>query len=1024
MDLVPDGDSPSSCSDPGTTDITFDFPGVNPSSGWHAPFLQYESGLFLAQMQHTDEADPDKSWTLRFGQGGNIYSHHTDLFGEAIPPQTHDQAPWVDEVVQTVSVNQELNYNPTACFIHQAGTYQKDAPYTDTPFFSPNVAKHCSGNSCTFASWGQQAHVPTTFKSSVLFIHRYKDCGNGVVEYTQTLQNFAPSGSVGSEVNQNYFNFPWGGVRPSILPVAIEPDPSDGTFEIANPDLVDGIVPIHAWGSNEEVAAIKNMKELGGYTTFASGLYATPPEPEASPMPCSNPDPGCASDPINCMVDSCTDDQVSSGYTRVELVVPSGGPRCAFHSNSNGKVGLSCRLRETTNFGRNYGTSGTFAFTNTNTGESLKVIHIRHYTWPFTDRVYFTVDHPNTDEGQLAAIAEVNDLFSAGDGIAVTTPFPDPPPSSDYDSSQETSLTYVYGKGDEYGSGGTVGGQGRRRLGASQRDFTVFTLNHYGGGATIGAQETYLNRQYIFSSRLGDVKATADALLDETHMSETMSNEYTTRSIDLYSHASGESGIVFGAAAADAQGGKSTTCSQGTVACSGQSTPGVGLHPFFYTTCGTATYFGPDLYWFSPGYDRLTGSFDDDVTVRAYACDGEDESVRPSWSLVGYFDPNDAGCASLVGSENTYETAFCERNGPSNAPSISPSAAPSVNVFSLSPTFSPSASSSAAPSLENSAVPSSIITSVPTAAPSLAPTIAPSASPTVTPVTTFSPTTSGDNVSYLSCGNPGGNRCGGQVSTVALHSETHPFRCCADRRIGNGWIKNNGCDVWAESLQPCEAATHHQASERCEEVGARLCSRDEYEDKCTRGTGCQYDRELNWSSTSPDFSQFTRLTFDDFEAPNRWGNFIDGGNHAWLYTRPTERGGNDDWRNGTGSARLRNKQGDDSSIFTKDLLSQASSFGEIKVKFWAYVFSFERDEDFFLEYTLDGTNWIIAAQYINNVNVANDEPKDFEVVLSDNRGAPLDLATASIFQIRFRCDASGNGDVVYIDDVEILGRAI
>ena len=98
VDLVPDGDSPSSCSDPGTTDITFDFPGVNPSSGWHAPFLQYESGLFLAQMQHTDEADPDKSWTLRFGQGGNIYSHHTDLFGEAIPPQTHDQAPWVDEL--------------------------------------------------------------------------------------------------------------------------------------------------------------------------------------------------------------------------------------------------------------------------------------------------------------------------------------------------------------------------------------------------------------------------------------------------------------------------------------------------------------------------------------------------------------------------------------------------------------------------------------------------------------------------------------------------------------------------------------------------------------------------------------------------------------------------------------------------------------------------------------------------------------------------------------------------------------
>ena len=45
------------------------------------------------------------------------------------------------------------------------------------------------------------------------------------------------------------------------------------------------------------------------------------------------------------------------------------------------------------------------------------------------------------------------------------------------------------------------------------------------------------------------------------------------------------------------------------------------------------------------------------------------------------------------------------------------------------------------------------------------------------------------------------------------------------------------------------------------------------------------------------------------------------------------------------------------------------------MKFWAYVFSFEGSEDFFLEYTLDGTNWVSAAQYVNNENVANNEPK-------------------------------------------------
>ena len=339
--------------------------------------------------------------------------------------------------------------------------------------------------------------------------------------------------------------------------------------------------------------------------------------------------------------------------------------------------------------------------------------------------------------------------------------------------------------------------------------------------------------------------------------------------------------------------------------------------------------------------------------------------------------------------------------GPTTAPTPTPTSGPTPGPTPTPPTVAP-----------------------PTPAPPTgAPTTA-APTPSVTPETTFAPTTPGSEISYLSCGNPGGNRCGGETSKLASHSESHPFRCCANNQIGNGWIKRANCDVWAESLQPCEDATHDQASQRCEDVGARLCTRDEYEARCTRGTGCNYDSKLNWSSTTPDFTQFTRITFDDFEPPNRWGNFIDGGASAWLYTKPTANGGNDDWRKGTASARLRSKQGVASSIFTKDLLSDVSSFGEIKVKFWAYVVSFEGSEDFFLEYTTDGTDWITAAQYINNVNVANNEPKDFEVVLADPSGAPLDLSGASVFQVRIRCDASGNGDVVYLDDIEILGRSI
>lgn len=140
------------------------------------------------------------------GQGANMYSHFAkDMWGETMPPQRHDYAPWIDEVQQMVSVNQ-LNKklgspycpygsdtnNKTQCkpyFIHQAGAYQGDSPYTDTPFYSPSLAKHCSANYCMFASWGTQAHVRggTPFTSPVIYVNKYANCGNGVIEYTQMI---------------------------------------------------------------------------------------------------------------------------------------------------------------------------------------------------------------------------------------------------------------------------------------------------------------------------------------------------------------------------------------------------------------------------------------------------------------------------------------------------------------------------------------------------------------------------------------------------------------------------------------------------------------------------------------------------------------------------------------------------------------------------------------------------------------------------------------------------------------------
>ena len=77
--------------------------------------------MFLAEMNYTDPIG-DKSWSVRFGTNGAIYSHYTPhMWGETMPPQKHAESPWVDEVQQSVSVVGALNYNPSACYVHQAG---------------------------------------------------------------------------------------------------------------------------------------------------------------------------------------------------------------------------------------------------------------------------------------------------------------------------------------------------------------------------------------------------------------------------------------------------------------------------------------------------------------------------------------------------------------------------------------------------------------------------------------------------------------------------------------------------------------------------------------------------------------------------------------------------------------------------------------------------------------------------------------------------------------------------------------
>jgi hypothetical protein len=155
--------SSSQCQSPsGQTSSDFTFASSQVESNWDAPYVDLEQHVFLAKMTHTD-ASENRTWTIRLGKAGNIYSFVGSM-GETVPPQKHDQAPWIDEVWESISVDGAQNAPPDApYYIHEAGTYQRDTGYNETmgiplteiPFYSPSLGKHCDDESgeCSFMSW-------------------------------------------------------------------------------------------------------------------------------------------------------------------------------------------------------------------------------------------------------------------------------------------------------------------------------------------------------------------------------------------------------------------------------------------------------------------------------------------------------------------------------------------------------------------------------------------------------------------------------------------------------------------------------------------------------------------------------------------------------------------------------------------------------------------------------------------------------------------------------------------------------
>ena len=174
------------------------------------------------------------------------------------------------------------------------------------------------------------------------------------------------------------------------------------------------------------------------------------------------------------------------------------------------------------------------------------------------------------------------------------------------------------------------------------------------------------------------------------------------------------------------------------------------------------------------------------------------------------------------------------------SPSATPSAAPSGSL-SVSPSAIPSGRptkpSSGSPSAAPSDVPSKLPSGSPSVAPSDSPSKVPSDAPTAVPKF------------HVVCGKGSGCAEGNERSARA--ADTHAVRCCSDAsKVQRGWKKQDHCIVWASSLTPdCHETSLVEATQICEDAGARLCTKTELASRCTIKTGCGFDSHLIWSSS-------------------------------------------------------------------------------------------------------------------------------------------------------------------------------
>lgn len=522
-------------------------------------------------MSHTGK-EARHSWRLRVGPSGNVNSF-IGPFGEAIPPQKHADAPWIDEVWQMVAVPQEKQRQASqtgkSCFIHQAGAHhQRGGEHLTDPFYSPSIAKHCEGDTCYFASWGQHAHAPTPFHSRLLYYTRHRDCGDGVLEVTCAMHH----DSTASET-VNHLNAPWGGARATQLSDFLVSPSWGGAARQTE---------LHIWGSKQSEEMIYNLNTLGGYSTLAEDL----PDPK-SPLPS-----GVSIRPVG----ACTE---SAGHTRgwkIYTIV------CLISTTKADSSGCfpGCNL----------------VLTNPITGKSARATGVVHWAHKGRKMCLWPV----------GTASEFSKAVGAGSTLKVE-------PHNGKPAKGNLALSFAHGTDKERSNPGNRGGsrgyfwaESRLRFGHTSqpfeggRDYTAHTVNRR---VHVRPGSTYWGRQCVVSGKCSESDARAKQWVGESYQGMMFPGDTFSAAKKVELHAEGGA-LTFGAAVGGSR------CWKGAKRCAGSTAPlkpagqTVSL-PLFLITCGTSSCVGHDHYGLTPA-----GS-----TRRPYLCaDKSNPKARPtrSWS--------------------------------------------------------------------------------------------------------------------------------------------------------------------------------------------------------------------------------------------------------------------------------------------------------------------------------------------------------------------------------------------------------